>query len=349
MVRVGRTPLPDSTLLFPDASLARNIDSDLFKPVRSTEENDGVSEFLTTTLFVGETPLILDLEEGFYHFALFSGTTSKQCLTKTSVQKEATQYLRCESSESTPINDTLSNTKIDATSLDAATYQEWETSGLPKRHHTRFLSLPVSEKNRFALGHMLFPRTFDAEGILDAETTCRSALDAFAENKHPLAGTGEEKLASGTTPFWVNTASQFPLEKNERLSDVFYFLTNGANITFSGITDGLLWPPLSQQRLRAALKIPLGNNTNQLSIFVNGREHRRLTLQKESAWVYSRVIIDEPIAKRDDFTLSICAWGRTPLPEFIIGTRDVLPLLVTRPVCVDADGDGRCNIQQQGE
>ncbi len=346
MIRIGRTPLTDSTLLFPDASLARSIDSDLFKPVQSTQENGGVSEYLTTTFFMGENPLTIDLEEGFYHFALYSSTTGKQCLMKTSLQKEAAQYLRCEASEFSLLNDIATNTKIDATFLDAITREKWEKSGLLAKHNTRFIGLPTSEQNTFSLGHVLFSRTFDAEGILDAETACNSTLNSFSENKRPLAGTGEEKFASGATPFWITTASQFRLQSDESLTEGFYFLSNGSSITFSGITDGLLWPPLSQQRLRAVFKIPIGNSTNQMAIFINGKEHRRLAFAKESTWTYSRIVIDEPITKREDFTLAICAWGRTPLPEFVIGTRDILPLLVTRPVCVDADGDGRCNIPQ---
>jgi hypothetical protein len=346
LVRIGRTPLRDSSILFSDASIAQSLSPDLYMPTASASENLGVSEYLFTTLFVGNSPITLNLDEGSYKFAIFSRQSGKQCLIETQVQKEAPQYLRCETKSHVEPNSFSNHTRLDITHLDPTVMPIWQESGLLAHHHTEFPNLPRSAENEFSLGDIFLPRMLDASSISDANNLCISVINGFENTKRPVAGTGEKQLHAGATPFFIATTSPFESSSPEKMIDGYYALSNGADIEFSGGSNETLWPPLSQQRLRAILRIPMGNNSTQFSIFVNGKEFRRVSLNRGNTHENARLVIDETISKREDFQLATCTWGRTPLPEFLTGARDSLPLLITRPVCIDADGDGRCTIQE---
>ncbi len=349
MLRLGRAPLRDSTILFPETSISKIIGFDLFRSVESASENLGVSEYLATTLFVGKSPVLIDLDEGSYRFAIFSKISGRQCLVDAEIRKDAAQYLRCPRSDLDETALSLHRSRIDATYLNPETYQAYQNSGVLALQQSRFSTLQLSGEKTFSSGNIIFPRALDADGTSDPESACHSILETFDDAHRPVAGTGEKSLGNGATPFWVSTVSQFSLDTDERIVDANYFLTNGTDIEFSGVIDGPLWPPLSQQRVRAILRIPLGNPTSVVSIIVNGKELRKLAIPRTENWDATRFVIDQTLMFREDFRMAICAWGNIPLPEFITGTKGAIPLLVTRPVCVDVDGDGRCGVQQNGD
>ncbi len=341
MLRIGRKPLMDGSLLFAEAPIARVLSGDFFRRVAGAGDNLGVSEYLTTTLFLGNQPLQLELDEGLYRFAVLHSGHGGICVSEVEVRSGSSVELSCGERATVGVDSPIS--QFDATLPEGSLRGAWEGSEILR---LRGVSL-LKKSDAYSGGRS--DLVLDAEGTRDPEGFCRNAITSFRKSNLLWAGTGERLWGLGATPFVTTIQSLAPIETLEQLQNSFYFVSNGAQVDFAGASSSLLWPVPAQQKIRATVKIPGGNDTGVLAFFVNGKELRRISIPRSSWLEPSRFLFDEFLPRREDYDFSLCAWGNIPLPEFITGTSGVLPLLVSRPVCVDADGDGRCQIHNEGD
>jgi hypothetical protein len=344
MIRIGRLPMIDGSLLYSDAVISRELNSDLFKSVVVVGENLGVTEYLVPTLFVGRNPLEIDLDEGTYKLAILRSGRGDTCVTEVEVRSERATFAACE--VDTQAAPEVYAEELDATNLSGPMRDAWESSEIMKLKGVRFLRrkefLPPDLSANFV-------PMLDAEGTIDPEGFCQNAIKSFKNFRLVLAGTGERLLGRGATPFLTLTRGASNIESEEMLQNAFYTISNGVSAEFVGASPSLLWPLPAQQKVRAYLNIPRGNATNVAAFYVNGRERKRVAVPRSSRFDAAKFLFEYYVPSREDYEFSVCAWGMLPLPEFITGTRRALPLFVSRSVCVDVDGDGRCQILNQGE
>jgi hypothetical protein len=341
MLRIGRKPLPDGSLLFSDAPIARVLGGDIFRRVAGAGDNLGVSEYLATTLFLGNQTLQLELDEGIYRFAVLHSGHGGNCISEVEVRYGSLVDLSC--GERTMVGVDSPALQLDATFPEGSLRGAWESSEILRSRGVSLLKKLDTDLGSYS-GLVL-----DAEGTRDPEGFCRNAIASFRKSNLLLAGTGERLWGLGATPFVTMAESLAPIETLAQLQNSFYFVSNGAQVDFVGASSSLLWPVPPQQKIRTTIRIPSGNDTGVLAFFVNGKELRRMSIPRSSWLESSRFVFDESLPRREDYDFSLCAWGNIPLPEFITGTSGVLPLLVSRPVCIDADGDGRCQIHNEGD
>lgn len=164
-----------------------------------------------------------------------------------------------------------------------------------------------------------------------------------------VAGIGERGFLDGTVPFSYKTmvyARGLPLNLNTKN----IVATNGTVIEWQepalNVHD-VVQQTSNQQRYRAKVIIPPYNQTEFIELYVNGTLFKRYVVPRENVRAFQEFYIDERIDKNIDFEISIMAFGQIFLPEFLYGTDNTPPVALTRPICIDVNENGRCDVSTQ--
>ncbi|WP_186646872.1 hypothetical protein [Fluviispira vulneris] len=170
-------------------------------------------------------------------------------------------------------------------------------------------------------------------------------------NGIPLGAVGEKNLAHGAVPFSV-----FTKFTKQNLGEDFLSMSNvqASNGTLIKIfeplpitNNGGVLTSFIQQRFRFRIVIPPWNSTNIVEMYINGKIHRRWILDRgDISKAYSQSI-EDVTNEKGSFSVRWIAWGEDYLPDFLTGSKNTLPLMITRDYCIDTLGDGICHMELQ--
>jgi predicted small lipoprotein YifL len=224
------------------------------------------------------------------------------------------------------------------------------------------------------------PVDFDALEVLNGYLACGSEIENALQDWYALLGFGRLLMATGNSDSHGTTLilAGFPrtyvrvaddgmqalTERSfmEALRGRRAIATTGPFLTLRVEGDAaegaLVYAPAGTLRVSLRMQAASWVKVEEVHLKVNG--------QLIKSWPVPRVgqdtplleISDEPVVVREDAFITAEAWGREPLPSFVVGELHsawpkagcapqtgarpgMPPFAVTNPVLVDVDGDGR--------
>ena len=90
--------------------------------------------------------------------------------------------------------------------------------------------------------------------------------------------------------------------------------------------------------------IPAYNLTEFIEIHVNGSLKRRIVLGRKNIAEPSVINVEERFNTKSDADVSIFAWGRPFLPEFLYGQSKISPRAVSSRICLDVNKNYICDL-----
>ena len=183
----------------------------------------------------------------------------------------------------------------------------------------------------------------------NVEEWVRKYVEKSDHTTFPIGGTSESGFVRGAVPLVAKTIFRAPAaaalspDKNDS------YITNGASLEWIEPQAGILEQPLrmpTQQRFRAKVVVPPWNAVEFVTLFVNSKVYRRWVLPRVDLTLPYTFLIDERIEEKADFDISLFAWGNRFLPEFLTGATGLLPMALSRQLCVDVNENGLCETRR---
>lgn len=192
-------------------------------------------------------------------------------------------------------------------------------------------------------------RVVSADTSHTDETSVSQFLKNAGHDVIPFGGTSSSAFLSGAVPFLSTTFLRWNSGLAVHFSLSNAIATNGAVFEWMDPvfqSNAIVKMP-PQQRFRGRLVLPPYNETDTLELYVNQKVFKRLVVRRLDEKDSFEFNFDEKIEERSDFQLVVMAWANSYLPETVYGVTGLRPFLVTRPLCVDANEDGKCEVTHE--
>lgn len=209
----------------------------------------------------------------------------------------------------------------------------------------------INQKSEFdeQLGRSPFVRLLHAQSGLNLDSLFARVFKSNFSNTIPLAGISERGLLEGVVPLTFRTTLRTSESRKIRTEETEAFVSNGAQIDWIDPTPTVSGTPLRlgpQQRVRMRLKVPPEDTTEFFTMFVNGERYKQWSVPLSQYRNMTRTLeIDEKITQSNDFYLGFASWGKTYLPEFMFGVRQLPAIGFTRNYCIDVNENAVCDRQ----
>lgn len=348
--------------------IAQRIDDDLFRMVVSPTENFGASEMMSTTIGVSNNILSLPLAPGTYVAAAIERRTGRVCTQNFSLKGGEVVKVGCRYKQSQQKGVGVLSTgtrrilRTDATLLPTTFINQSGMRNWINEHGYDFLYInnPTQTNPEIPQKYLLPVQ----ESTLQKFDLNNSKLEVLNESLHSFSGgnierflspnlhlaqTGVRHLLDGevtpflaTTQWYVDEPFHFQPEKNAQL------LTNGTQIeiTEPTITDRHLVETLAAPRVSGRLIIPPFQKTEFLELYVNRTLFKRIVLPRSLQGLLDseyEFFFDERIDEKEDFYLTLVAWGENFLPEVVYGSGRLKPFAILMPMCFDINKNKVCD------
>jgi hypothetical protein len=408
ILRIGRirTPQPasQSAEQLPEVPLL--IQDDLMRPVLTPSENNGVREYLFTSILLHRPEFTLPLEAGEYSIGLWRDGTIKRCNARIVIQPSDVALLACdaEMNRSAAAADAFGQSENRTLVFSDANHRSiiFDGTFLPSRlinnnslrawmaknGVNRFLRAGRSPENNqhkqmqfilqpflqavqaeriippegpfmgdFSLsqksetdektGKAPFARLLYAQSGLNLDSLLARVFKPVFSGTIPLAGISERGLLEGVVPMTFRTVMRTSEAGKLRGDETEVYATNGAHIDWvepSPISSGFPMRLGPQQRIRVRLRVPPEDTTEYFSMFINGERYKQWSVPLSQYRNMTRTLeIDEKINQTSDFFVGFSSWGKTYLPEYMFGVRQLPSVSFTRIYCIDTNENGLCD------
>lgn len=159
-----------------------------------------------------------------------------------------------------------------------------------------------------------------------------------------LPGLLSTEQDSKNSPLLMQTRLMSNLSKMPNADSLLTLVTNGVTLHWKTIeprSSLAVAPP--DGIVAVTLRIPPLNLTEYIETHINGRLWSRRVINRGNPKKPLDVALEERVDQNKDFILSLYAWGRGYLPEFIFGQPQLRPLALLSRVCFDVNKNGICD------
>lgn len=149
---------------------------------------------------------------------------------------------------------------------------------------------------------------------------------------------------SKSSPLLMQTRLMSNVSKMPNADSLLTLVTNGVTLNWKTIeprSSLAVAPP--DGIFAVTVRIPPLNLTEYIETHINGRLWSRRVINRGNPKKTLDVALEERIGQNKDFILSLYAWGRGYLPEFIFGQPHLRPLALLSRVCFDVNKNGICD------
>lgn len=348
--------------------ISQRIDDDFFRMVVSPTENFGASEMMSTTVGVSDNTLSLPLEPGTYIATAIERRSGRVCTQSFTVKDGEVAKIGCRYKQSSQkglgvlSTGTRRTLRTDATKLPESFMNQSGLRNWLTQHGFDFLYVDVpNQPNPDVPKKYLMPMLESTLQKFDLKTSklevsnevIHSNLDGNLERylspSLHLAETGARHFLDGeVTPFlttsqwFLDPPFAFQPDKNAQL------LTNGAQIELTEplVTNRHLVEMLATPRVRGRLLVPPFQKTEFLEIYINRTLSKRIVLPRNLQGALDseyEFFFDERLDEKEDFYITVIAWGENFLPEVVYGSGRVKPFAILMPMCFDINKNKVCD------
>ncbi|NBX17759.1 MAG: hypothetical protein EBR09_10370 [Proteobacteria bacterium] len=408
ILRIGRIRTPQPAAQTPDElpEVPLLIQDDLIRPVMTPSENNGVREYLFTSILLHRPEFTMPLEAGEYSISLWRDGIMKRCNTRVLIQPSDVAVLACDSEKTGNATETFSQqenrslifsdsnarsivfdgTFLPSRMINNSSLRAW----LAKNGVNRFLRAGRTVENQqfqqlqFILQPLLqavqaeriippegpfvgnfslsqkaesdektsrapFARLLYAQSGLNLDSLLSRVFKPLFAGTLPLAGISERGLLEGVVPLTFRTTIRTTEVNKLRSEETETYVSNGAQIEWIEPLPAASGYPMRlgpQQRVRVRLRVPPDDTTEYFSMFINGERYKQWSVPLSQYRNMTRTLeIDEKITLTTDFLIGFSSWGKTYLPEYMFGVRQLPAVGFTRIYCIDANENALCDRQ----
>jgi hypothetical protein len=167
--------------------------------------------------------------------------------------------------------------------------------------------------------------------------------DLVLNSQTPAAAAKEE--AKYFNPLYTQTRLMLSTNRGLAADSIHTVATNGVIFRWRSIDPrSSLVPMPSDGVLNFEVVIPAYNLTEFIEIHVNGSLKRRIVLGRKNIAEPSVINVEERFNTKSDADVSIFAWGRPFLPEFLYGQSKISPRAVSSRICLDVNKNYICDL-----
>jgi hypothetical protein len=196
-------------------------------------------------------------------------------------------------------------------------------------------------------GKAPFARLLYAQSGLNLDSLLARVFKPVFSGTIPLAGISERGLLEGVVPLTFRTVMRTSETGKLRGDETEVYASNGAHIDWVEPSPASAGFPMRlgpQQRIRVRLRVPPEDTTEYFSMFINGERFKQWSVPLSQYRNMTRTLeIDEKINQTSDFFVGFSSWGKTYLPEYMFGVRQLPSVSFTRIYCIDANENGLCD------
>ena len=166
--------------------------------------------------------------------------------------------------------------------------------------------------------------------------------DLVLNSQAPAAAKEEAKYFN---PLYTQTRLMLSTNRGLAADSIHTVATNGVIFRWRSIEPrSSLVPMPSDGVLNFEVVIPAYNLTEFIEIHVNGLLKRRIVLGRKNIAEPAVINVEERFNTKSDADVSIFAWGRPFLPEFLHGQSKISPRAVSSRICLDVNKNYICDL-----
>jgi hypothetical protein len=166
--------------------------------------------------------------------------------------------------------------------------------------------------------------------------------DLVLNSQAPAAAKEETRYFN---PLYTQTRMMLSTNRGVAADSIHTVATNGVIFRWRSIDPrSSLVPMPSDGVLNFDVVIPAYNLTEFIEIHVNGSLKRRIVLGRKNAAEPVVISVEERFNSKSDADVSIFAWGRPFLPEFLYGQSKISPRAVSSRICLDVNKNYICDL-----
>ncbi len=150
-------------------------------------------------------------------------------------------------------------------------------------------------------------------------------------------------------PYLIQNRAFLADHRNPTSESLVTYVTNGTTFSWrSPSLDGSVSNMPSDSILSFTVRIPPYNLTEYIELFIDERLHKRIVVGRQDPSSPLEVPFEETIFSKVDFLLTVHAWGKGYVPEFIYGMPFMRPKAILSKICFDVNKNQICdNIREE--
>lgn len=165
----------------------------------------------------------------------------------------------------------------------------------------------------------------------------------LAVNSQVSSATQDE--AKYFNPLYTQTRLMLSNNRGLAADSIHTSVTNGVTFRWRSIDPrSSLVPMPSDGVLNFEILIPAYNLTEFIEVHVNGALKRRIVLGRKNIAEPAVINVEERFNTKSDADVSLYAWGRPFLPEFLYGQTKISPRAISSRICLDVNKNYICDL-----